>query len=191
MKVKCFLMLVIASLCLASCGEKIAYNDKIQDEFFGVKFGATKEEVIEKFSEQNFFPIELFSTDEQVDFIKRDDKYGLPKPYFSFGGMNWNTIRVYFVNNHFSVIQFNFTPESKVTALEGYDIVLEKVSSKYNIADRTIEDETTYKKSGGCTKDGKYIVVACYSAESQNKTNRNYITLEYGDESFQSVSNEL
>jgi hypothetical protein len=180
---KLFLLLAL-SLFMVSCGEKIAYNDTIQDTFFGVKFGASKEKVIKAFEEQGLYLDKRYSSNEFLNF----EPYG---KYFSFGGMNWEFVNVLLSNGKFSGIQFLCTPNSKETALEWYDGVLEEVSSKYNIAERPIEDENIYKKSGGCTKDGKYFVVCCFKEESVAGMIRNYVVLEYGDEKFQGVSNEL
>ena len=180
---KLFLLLTL-SLFMVSCGEEIAYNDTVQDTFYGVKFGASKEEVIKAFEEQGFYLDKRLSTNDFLSFYP----YGR---YFSFGGMGWQFVNVHLSNDKFCAIDFSFTPESKETALEDYDGVLEQISSKYNIAERPIEDENIYKKSGGCTKDGKYIVVVCYKEESVNGVMRNYVTLEYGNEKFQEVSDEL
>lgn len=180
---KLFLLLTL-SLCMLSCGKEIAYNDTIQDTFYGVKFGASREEVINAFEKQGFILDKRFSTNDFLHFVP----YGR---YFSFGGMTWQFVNVALSNGKFCNIDFAFTPESKETALEDYEGVLEQVSSKYNVAERSIEDENLYKKSGGRTKDGRYIVVACDQSESFDGRMRYYVTLEYGNEKFQGVSNEL
>lgn len=36
--------------------QEVVYNDKIQDTFFGVSFGASKEDVITAFASHNFYP---------------------------------------------------------------------------------------------------------------------------------------
>jgi hypothetical protein len=180
---KLFLLLTL-SLFMVSCGEEIAYNDTVQDTFYGVKFGAGKEEVIKAFERQGFYLDKRLSTNDFLSFYP----YGM---YFSFGGMGWQFVNVHLSNGKFSCIQFLYTPNSKETALENYDGVLEQISSKYNIVKRPIEDKNDYKKHGGCTKDGKYVVVVCSKEESNNGMMRYYVILEYGNEKFQEISDEL
>lgn len=180
---KLFLLLTL-SLCMLSCGKEIAYNDTIQDTFYGVKFGASREEVIKAFEKQGFILNKIFSTNESLYFAP----YGR---YFSFGGMDWEFVRVELSNGKFCGIEFNFSPGNKESALEDYEGVLKQVSSKYNVAERPIEDENLYKKSGGATKDGRYIVVAYHKSESFSGEMRYYVTLKYGNEKFEGVSNEL
>ncbi|MEE0936742.1 MAG: hypothetical protein UIG52_01810 [Bacteroidales bacterium] len=180
---KLFLFLTL-SLCMLSCGKEIAYNDTIQDTFYGVKFGASREELINAFQKQGLYLNKSVSTNDFLQFVP----YGR---YFSFGGMDWQFVNVGLSNGKFWNIGFYLTPENKETALERYEGVLEQVSSKYNVAERPIEDENLYKKSGGRTKDGRYIVVGCYKDESFDGEMRYYVTLEYGNEKFEGVSNEL
>lgn len=180
---KLFLLLTL-SLCMLSCGKEIAYNDTIQDTFYGVKFGASREEVIKAFQKQGLYLDKSVSTNERLTF----DPYG---SYFGFGGMDWQFVNVYLSNGKFCVIAFSYTPENKETALEDYEGVLEQVSSKYKVAELPIEDENVYKKSGGRTKDGRYITVYCDKTESVDGEMRYYVTLEYGNEKFEGVSNEL
>lgn len=180
---KLFLLLTL-SLCVLSCGKEIAYNDTIQDTFYGVKFGASREEVIEAFQKQGLYLEKSISTNESLDFTP----YG---KYFSFGGMSWEFVRVELSNGKFCGIEFSFSPGNKESALEDYEGVLKQVSSKYNVAERPIEDENLYKKSGGRTKDGRYIVVVCHKSESIDGRMRYYVTLTYGNEKFKGVSNEL
>ncbi len=186
------------SLCMLSCDKvkeektqekkepkkEIALNNDIQDTFYGVKFGASREEVIDAFQKQGLHLDKRFSTNDFLQFLP----YGR---YFSFGGMSWGCVNVFLSNGKFWAINFNETTENKETALEGYESVLANVASKYNVAERPIEDENLYKKSGGRTKDGRYIVVACDKSESFDGRMRYYVTLEYGNEKFQGVSNEL
>ena len=180
---KLFLLLTL-SLCMLSCGKEIAYNDTIQDTFYGVKFGASREEVINAFEKQGLYLYKSVSTNDFLQFVR----YGR---YFSFGGMDWEFVNVRLSNGKFCNIDFAFTPESKETALEDYEGVLKQVSSKYKVAERPIEDKNLYKKSGGRTKDGRYITVACFKSESIDGRMRYYVTLAYGNEKFQGVSNEL
>lgn len=49
---------------------EIIYNDKIQNTFFGVPFGASKEGVVSAFEKQDFYE-DRYSTDERLSFKKR------------------------------------------------------------------------------------------------------------------------
>ncbi|MBQ1190847.1 MAG: hypothetical protein IIX43_01010 [Bacteroidales bacterium] len=194
---KLFLLLTL-SLCMLFCdkvkGEKtqekkepkkeVALNDDIQDTFFGVKFGASKEEVIKAFEKQGLHLDERVSTNEYLSF-------GTYEKYFSFGGMAWQFVNVGLSNGKFWFIRFNLTPENKETALELYEGVLEQVASKYNVAELPIENENVYKKSAGCTKDGKYVTIVSRKGESVGGEMRYYLTLSYKDEKIKGVSNEL
>ena len=180
---KLFLLFTL-SLCMLSCGKEIAYNDTIQDTFYGVKFGASREEVIKAFPKQGLYLDKSVSTNEYLRFAP----YG---SYFSFGGMSWQYVDVRLSNGKFWNIRFNLTPENKESALERYEGVLEQVSSKYNVAERPIEDENVYKKSAGCTKDGKYVTIVSRKGESVGGEMRYYLTLSYKDEKIKGVSNEL
>ena len=194
---KLFLLLTL-SLCMLSCDKvkvektqekkepkkEVALNDDIQDTFFGVKFGASREEGIEAFEKQGLHLDKSNSKNEFLAF----HPYGR---YFSFGRMAWEFVNVRLSNGKFWNIGFIFTPGNKETALERYEGVLEQVSSKYNVAERPIEDENLYKQSAGRTKDGRYIVVDCFKTESVDGEMRYYVTLTYGNEKFQGVSNEL
>ena len=194
---KLFLLLTL-SLCMLSCGKakeektqekkepkkEIALNDDIQDTFYGVKFGASREEVINAFEKQGLYLNKSVSTN---DFLQ----FGPHGKYFGFGGTSWQFVNVYLSNGKFYCIFFGYTPENKETALEEYEGVLEQVSSKYNVAECPIEDENLYKKSVGRTKDGRYITVDCFKSESIGGRMRYYVTLMYGNEKFEGVSNEL
>ena len=180
---KLFLLLTLR-LCMLSCGKEIAYNDTIQDTFYGVKFGASREEVINAFQKQGLYLYKSVSTNEFLQFYPHGK-------YFGFGGMDWEFVNVRLSNGKFWNIGFSLTPENKESALEDYEGVLEQVASKYNVAERPIEDENLYKKSGGATKDGRYVVVYCHKSESIGGEMRYYVTLAYGNEKFQGVSNEL
>ena len=194
---KLFLLLTL-SLCMLSCDKakeektqekkepkkEIALNDDIQDTFFGVKFGASREEVIDAFQKQGLHLDKRFSTNDFLQFLPCGR-------YFSFGGMSWGCVNVFLSNGKFWAINFNETTENKETALEGYESVLANVASKYKVAELPIEDENLYKKSGGATKDGRYIVIACHKGESFSGEMRYYFGLEYGNPNLRGVSNEL
>lgn len=198
MKVKYFLMLVIASLCLASCGKdklakqekkdtkqkEVVYTDHIQDTFFGVKFGASKEELIEAFKQHNLY-LNGYSTDSWLAFEGRSK-------YFDFGGLNWSFVRVGFNNDKFYTISFLDTPENKVTALDRFERVFDELSKKYKMNELPIQDTNTYKRYNARTKDEKIMGVFCFKAESLGGEMRYYVSLDYYDEKLmKEVSDEL
>ena len=139
---------------------------------------------LDSFEKQGLYLYKSVSTNDFLQFYPHGK-------YFSFGGMSWQFVNVGLSNGKFCAIAFSVSPENKESALEDYEEVLEQISSKYNVAERPIEDENLYKKSGGRTKDGRYITVYCYKDESFGGEMRYYVTLAYGNEKFQGVSNEL
>ena len=198
--------ILFAVTCLLfSCGNKnngdnndgkdIVYNEKIQDTFFGVSFGASKDTLIEKFKEHNFFPDE-YSTDDWLIFNKMSEpsSWGLrsQEEFFSFGDMSWCQLHVYFSNNKFYHIEFMNTYKTKQEALDNFDGVLNEVSKKYHLYDDPIPNDTTsYKHYKGKTKNRQKITVSCYSYESIGHERWIGVSLSYTDFNFKTVSDEL
>ena len=198
MKVKYILFLVAAGLCLVSYGKdketkqenketknkEIVYSDHIQDTFFGVKFGASKKEVIEAFGQHNLYP-NGHGTDSWLQFESRSK-------YFGFGGFDWEFVNVNFANDKFYGLDFVYTPENKVTALREFEIVFYALSKKYKMNEIPIQDTNTYRDYYAISKDGKVMVVSCKKVESIGGEMRYYVSLFYGDSKLkEEVSDEL
>lgn len=170
---------------------EIVLNDKIQNTFFGVSFGATKDEVVSAFAEHDFYE-DYYSTDSRLSFEKKTSQHGLKEGRFSFGGLNWKHLCVNLANNHFKSIEFTNAFRTKESALESFDYVLSVVSSKYQLYEEPMEDTSSYKRFVGRAKYGEqWVTVNCYSYESVGYQRWVGVTLAYGDNSIISVSDEL
>lgn len=170
---------------------EIVLNDKIQNTFFGVSFGATKDEVVSAFAEHDFYE-DYYSTDSRLSFEKKTSQHGLKVERFSFGGLNWELLYVNLANNHFKSIEFANAFRTKESALKSFDNVLSAVSSKYQLYEEPIDDTSSYKRFVGIAKyGGQWVIVHCYSYESVGYQRWVSVTLAYGDNSIISVSDEL
>ena len=160
----------------ASCGnnneKKETYSDNIQDTFFGVKFGASKEEVKAAFAKQGY----RNASKETRDFISfwEDDM-------ISFGGFLWSCANVHFHNGQFYCISFYSGTEFKEMALEKFEDVLPALSKKYNMIEQPIEDENIYKNYEAITKDGEEVTLYCYRSESFSGEMLYYTGIQYID----------
>lgn len=157
-------------------------NDEIQDTFFGVKYGASQDEVIEAFAKENFYPSE-FKTDIRLQFFKRDGKYGMKQKYFSFGNMEWECIGVHFRNNSFCGIEFLREIDDKEKALTEFDMVLSTVSSKYKMIESNESNIPGVKMYFGFTKEN--ILVGVLLDE-----NEGLVGLMYADRNLSSLTND-
>lgn len=170
---------------------EIVYNDKIQNTFFGVPFGASKEGVVSAFEKQDFYE-DRYSTDERLSFKKKEGgPWGLTKGRFSFGGLNWSQLYVNLSNNQFYSIEFTSAHKTKESAMENFEGVLSAVSTKYHLFEDPIDDTTSYKRFAGVTKDNQWVIVSCYSYESVSNERYIGVSLTYGDNNFYNVSEEL
>lgn len=174
----------------SSKGQTVVYNEKIQNVFFGVSFGASKNEVVEGLAKHNLYENE-YSTKTRLSFEPRASLYSLPKEFFSFGGMNWHLLYVNMTNNCFRSIEFMDAYKAKESAMEDFEIVLSKVSSKYQMYEEPLDDTTSYKRFIGKTNDNCWVLVHCFSYESVSHQRWIGVKLAYGDDKYNGVSDEL
>ena len=118
--------------------DNTAYSNEIQDTFFGVKFGASKEEVKAAFLYRGF---EITSDGLDDMLVEHDEN-------IRFGGYPWEFMMVTFVNNRFKSINFVITldrnPKLKLTTEEEAGIfmtILSDLSKKYNMSILDMEDK--------------------------------------------------
>ena len=194
---KLFLLLTL-SLFILSCNKakeektqgkkdsekEIVYSENIQDTFFGVKFGASKEEVIKAFEKEGLYLNKHISNKNRLYFRP----YGGDIP---FGGFYWDYVDASFSNGKFYYILFQYTPEHKETALSQFESVLSALSSRYKMNEVPIEDTNTYKKYKAGSKDRKGMIVQCFKAESVEGEMRYYVNLEYIDLTLDKSNDEL
>lgn len=168
--------------------QEVVYNDKIQDTFFGVSFGASKEDVITAFASHNFYP-GYFDTDSRISFEK---KIGYETGQrFSFGDMTWELIDVYLSNNRFNEIRFMNAHNTRESALKDFNYILSEVSAKYHLQESSHNDTTIYKKYIGKTRNGQWISILCFSYESVYGKHLIGTRLAYGNNQFEYISDEL
>lgn len=182
-------------ICLLSCTNKSGttanhneidtlWNNHIQNVFFDVSFGANKEEVISKFAKHGFLPIKLISNDHIIHFNYTEGKF------FTFGGMNWEMIRVGFINGKFYIIDFMNSSEDKASALKNFEDVRNVVAKKYLLTDIEHNDTTVYKTSVGFGKDNRRVGMSCFRYETVNKQIKIGVDLGYSDDSIDNGVNE-
>ncbi len=197
---KIMVVLLISGLFICSCNNNetqpkmnnvkvskpIKYNEYIQDVFYGVPFGASKDEVIRGFKSNGLIVDLENSTDIFLSFCKRESMR------FSFGGMDWDYVNVYLCNNRLYEIQFLKTFRTKESALSYFNGVFSKVSQKYHIQESHISDKYTYKNYIGRTYyTSQWVSLSCSSYESFSHEQYVGVWLTYGNDSYNKVSNEL
>lgn len=118
-----------------SCGnnneKKETYAGDIQDTFFSVKFGASKEEVKANFLNKGFKIV----NDGVVDGV--DNLFMEHDENIHFGGYTWEGVTVSFINNRFNGIVFLMTldrnPKLKTVEARIFQDILSDLSKKYNM----------------------------------------------------------
>ena len=168
--------------------QEVVYNDNIQDTFFGVSFGASKEDVITAFASHNFYP-GYFDTDSRLSFEKKIGYKTLER--FSFGDMTWKMLDVYLSNNKFHQIAFMNSHKTRESALNEFENVLSQVSAKYHLQESSPDDTTIYKMYVGVSRDEQWICVRCFSYESIGGEHLIGTQLAYGNNQFEYISDEL
>lgn len=164
--------------------KEFVYSENIQDTFFGVKFGASREEVIKAFEKEGLYLYNRSSNRDDLLFRR----FGGNIP---FGGFNWDFVFAGFSNGKFVGIQFQYTPEYKETALSQFESVLSALSEKYKMNERPIEDTNTYKYYLAVSEDEYVVAITCYKGESSGGEIRYYVNLEYLDAALYRPNDEL
>jgi hypothetical protein len=203
MKVKYILIMVAICANMVSCKSKdgesntqvsvkdIAYNEKIQDTFFGVPFGSTGEEVEAGFKKTGLY-INSNSTASTLFF----NPYGADSK-FSFGGLTWDYLRAQFSGDgirnggKFYSIQFCSAYKTKEAALSDFNSVMNALSNKYALTKKNPTDTSTYKIYVGQTRNNQVIYVVCCSYESYGHERWIGVELGYTDNNYNKVSDEL
>ncbi|MEE0900790.1 MAG: hypothetical protein UIM25_07820 [Bacteroidales bacterium] len=157
MKLRNILIIIVACLCLVSCGEykdtkqkKVVYSNNIQDTFFGVKFGESQIDVIKAFKKYNLYSHDNV-TDSVLCFLPKDRS-----KFFDFGGFNWKFVLVHFSSDKFYKISFFYSANS-ASAMKRLSELYKEVSQKYNMIDETTEDFMRYV---ALSEDGKKMEIS-------------------------------
>ena len=189
--VYCFLCFVGVTMFMDSCKSeqtKEAFNDSIQGTFFGVSFGADKDELVNKFAEKKLIPNMYISTE---DFLTFQPIGGQRYP---FGGLNWECLNVGLSDDKFYAILFYNTLKDKAEAIQEGQSLLNSISAKYNLAKEEPKDSSTYLIYRGKSKKESEREVAVYVSryEGFDKTIYYGTFLQYMDRRFEAtVSEEL
>lgn len=165
-----------------------AYNDSIQGTFFGVSFGAGREEVIEKFAEKGLRLKTTISTESQLHFDP------IHSERYSFGGMSWENLNVSMSNGLFYSIRFYDAFKDKDEAIHSGKSLLSTVSKKYNMTKAEPSDSSTYFLYIGNSREEPRRCVCVYvnRYESISKNIFYGVDLYYVDYEYETeVSDEL
>lgn len=163
-------MLFVA--CLCSCNKSnsgssnkneesvdTVWNDNVQDTFFGVTFGASKETLYESLKKEGFYANQATSTEDYVHFFPTGSKY------YSFGGYNWEMLDVTFSNNKFVGIRFMNSSKDKASAMSQYEQLNKSLTNKYKETVVEKKDTTMYALTMIFSKDTN-ASAACFRYES-------------------------
>ena len=189
--VYCFLCFVGVTMFMDSCKSeqtKEAFNDSIQGTFFGVSFGADKDELVNKFAEKKLIPNMYICTEDFLTFQP------IGGQRYTFGGLNWECLNVGLSDGKFYAILFYNTLKDKAEAIQEGQSLLNSISAKYNLAKEEPKDSSTYLIYRGKSKKESERDVAVYVSryEAVDKTIYYGTFLQYMDRKFEAtVSEEL
>lgn len=181
---------------LTSCGSKTGketsqsendseYNE-IQSNFFGVPFGTPIDTLETKLSKYDLVKDYKTSTDSYVNF------YPFFSEYVTYGNIDWNLVQVKLFDRKFCAIKFLRAFEEKEDAYRFHEMVLSKVSAKYDMQKITPDDPTIYEMHIGYGKNKRSVKVRCFEYKTMNEEIMQGVSLVYCDDSFlDKVSEEL
>lgn len=150
------------------------WNESIQDEFFGVHFGATKKELVNKFAQHGIICNYNLSTITSLSMVSNQGKY------FSFGDINWNGVNVYFIKNKFNSIQFYCSFKDKQEAMHMYENLKSMLSQKYKFTEiPPSQDSTSYERTIALGKNQNSMDLVYIHSESVGYEMWYYVFLYY------------
>ena len=167
---------------------KEAFNDSIQGTFFGVSFGADKDELVNKFAEKKLIPVTDMCTENFLAFLPIEGQR------YTFGGLDWEILNVRLSDGKFYQISFYKAIKDKAEAIQDGQSLYNTISAKYNLAKEEPEDSTTYLIYRGKSKkeSEREVVVYVSRYEAVDKTIYYGTFLLYIDRKFEAaVSEEL
>ena len=150
------------------------WNESIQDEFFGVHFGATKKELVNNFAQYGIICDYNLSTNTSLSMVSNQGKY------FSFGDINWNGVNVYFNKNKFNSIQFYCSFKDKQEAMHMYENLKSMLSQKYKFTEiPPSQDSTSYERTIALGKNQNRMDLIYIHSESVGYEMWYYVFLYY------------
>lgn len=198
MKHTLYFITLLFVVCLCSCNKSktgsfnkneesvdTVWNDYVQDTFFGVPFGTSKEALYEAFEKEGFYAHQATSTEDFVHFLPSKSKY------YSFGGHNWEMLDVSFSNNKFYFIRFMNSSEDKASAMSQYEQLNMSLTNKYKKTIVEKKDTTIYAHTIIFSKD-TFAWASCYRYESISKQIFIGVELSYfSKKHYKSAEDEL
>lgn len=162
------------------------WNESIQDEFFGVHFGATKKELLNKFAKHGIICNDNVSTNTSLSMLSNQGKY------ISFGDINWNGLNVYFNKNKFNSIQFYCSFKDKQEALHLYEKLKSMLSQKYKFTEMPpSQDSILYERAIALGKNQNRMGLFCRHYESVGNEMWYGVFLEYQTLAPIDISNDF
>lgn len=180
---KRILFIIALSLCVFSYGQEIVYSENIQNTFFGVKFGSSKEDVINAFEKKELYINKTSSSIENLNFLPKNQ-------YCTFGKKDWDVVSAIFSNNKFHQIIFMRFFSNKEIAIKYFATVFADLSSIYNMNNMPAEHSNIYVNYTATTNDRKGVGLYLSEEQNSNKETWFYISLFYYDNNF-TVSDEF
>lgn len=139
------------------------WNEKIQDTFFGVKFGAPRQEVIDSLTAHGFTMDTDYSDNKNfIHFVP-------PTNHYSFGGLTFEHLNVYFNNDKFESIEFYDccgeikNKQAKNEAIANAENYANALDGKYKLTKTKIKEEdstSVYYRRAVFAKNGTIKVCA-------------------------------
>lgn len=176
MKKIVLLLNILTSLVLISCNNSndrvVVINENMQDKFFDVSFGTSKDTLINVLEKEGFCLDKNNSTEYCLNFSYPQSKY------YSFGGYGWEMLTTYISNDKFVGIRFMNCSEDKKSAMDLYEKLNKSLSKKYEATTTENNDTTVYGLSCFYGKEVE-ASAACFRYESIAKQILIGITLEY------------
>ena len=162
------------------------WNESIQDEFFGVHFGATKKELVNKFAQHGIICNYNLGTNTSLSMVSNQGKY------FSFGDINWNGVNVYFIKNKFNSIQFYCSFKDKQEAMHMYENLKSMLSQKYKFTEiPPSQDSTSYERTIALGKNQNSMDLVYIHSESVGYEMWYYVFLYYQTLAPIDISNDF
>ena len=165
---------------------EIAYNESIQNQFFGFSFGATPQEVNEKLNSAG-----LRTSDRFV----RNGRLSYNIPYtnnsFTFGGYSWHWCYPYFSNNRLYLIEFLHPCKTKEAAASQFKSLSTALMDKYHMQNAPQSNTSIYDCYVGKTSTRQSVSVSYQRYEGNDHEMWYGVFLRYSDWNFYQENDEL
>ena len=167
--------MVACLMGLTSCGsgEK---KETIENSFFGVELGASKEEVKDGFTKHGMSLDEVGSTDDMLDFFPNEGDS------IMFADMKWHQVHAGFFKGKFLVVNLYTIHENDSVAEQDYNRIRSVLETKCKMNDIPLENmpDTMTLKCCGYT-NGRAMSLTLRKGHSKEGEPRWYCSLQYCD----------